>query len=361
MGGIVRTEEIYDALLDEEAFATLTSRIAAGVDAPSWIVGWVYRDGTQILPDAPRNWAPEILADYAQNFAAIDPWTVAGANNLRPNRAADIANIVSEAEWTRSVLYNELLRPNRLELMHCVFLAGQNETGMGCFALHRERHQTPFSGEAVAALDHLAPHFGRMLALKAKFQRLELIDQMSRLALDGVPQALFVVSSACRLVVHNEAAEQHLRSARVVRLRDGRLEIVGPNADRLRTAIAAATASDRVQASFVLLETGEAERLIASVVPRTVRGARCAMLWLQKLGEPLPDLGQQLGLLFGLTSAEATVAELLAEGRSPAEIAAERATATETVRTQIKSLSAKMGCRRMSEVVAIVRSIPLVR
>jgi len=357
---LIRPEEIYDALLDDEAFAALTARIARAVDAPSWIVGWIYNDGTQILPDAPRDWSPQLLADYAQNFAAIDPWTINAAQNIRPEAAMDISEVVSQAEWTRSTLYNEFLRPNRLELMHSVFLSGRNETGMGCFALHRESHQTPFSNFAVAGLNRVAPHFGRMLALKAKLQRLQLTEQMSQLALDALPQALFVVTTNGQILIHNHSAEMHLRNGALVRQRDGRLEIECRNADQLRAAIAAATAADGTMSSCVLLESAGGARLVASVIPRSVQGVRCAMLWLQELGDRLPPVSRQLSLLFDLTPAEAAVAELLAEGRSPAEIAAVRATSTETVRSQIKSLSGKMECRRMSEGVAAVRSIPSV-
>lgn len=57
---------------------------------------------------------------------------------------------------------------------------------------------------------------------------------------------------------------------------------------------------------------------------------------------------------FSLTAAEAEIAIGLAEGLSPAAIAAQRRSAIGTVRKQIRSICEKMGCHRQSEIGAKV-------
>jgi DNA-binding CsgD family transcriptional regulator len=66
------------------------------------------------------------------------------------------------------------------------------------------------------------------------------------------------------------------------------------------------------------------------------------------------EVGPVLAKRLGLSLAEAEVANLIAEGRSAAEIADERGASMHTVRNQIKAALAKTSCRRQSELVALV-------
>ena len=62
---------------------------------------------------------------------------------------------------------------------------------------------------------------------------------------------------------------------------------------------------------------------------------------------------------FELTPAEARVAVALSEGKSAAEVAAERMVALGTIRNQIKSLLLKTGAQRQGDLVRLVLSVPL--
>lgn len=60
---------------------------------------------------------------------------------------------------------------------------------------------------------------------------------------------------------------------------------------------------------------------------------------------------------FGFTQAEAHVATLLAKGQSRQEIARTRGVGEQTLRSQIKSIFLKTGCRREAELVALIRGL----
>ena len=66
----------------------------------------------------------------------------------------------------------------------------------------------------------------------------------------------------------------------------------------------------------------------------------------------------QLKSAFGLTAAEADIARALGTGASPAETAVARGALVSTVQSQIKSVASKLGCRRQSEIAAIVQTMP---
>lgn len=70
-----------------------------------------------------------------------------------------------------------------------------------------------------------------------------------------------------------------------------------------------------------------------------------------------PALGQTLEEVFQLTSAEQGVVRSLVEGRDARSIAEQRGTTEGTVRSQIKSILAKMNARSQSEIIRLVLSL----
>lgn len=60
---------------------------------------------------------------------------------------------------------------------------------------------------------------------------------------------------------------------------------------------------------------------------------------------------------FGLSAAEAAVAELLVTGLSRREIAARRGVTEETLRSQLKAVYAKTGCSREAEVISLLAQL----
>ena len=66
------------------------------------------------------------------------------------------------------------------------------------------------------------------------------------------------------------------------------------------------------------------------------------------------DLPGEMRIRFGLTPRETDIAVALGGGRSIASIAEGLSLAKETVRVHVKSIFAKLGVRRQSEVVSTV-------
>jgi DNA-binding CsgD family transcriptional regulator len=62
--------------------------------------------------------------------------------------------------------------------------------------------------------------------------------------------------------------------------------------------------------------------------------------------------------MYQLSNAEADIALQLAAGSSVAELAHNRRTGIGTVRNQIKSIAAKLGCSRQTEIAACIADMP---
>ena len=354
----IRSEEIYEALDGPEAFAALNRRIATAIDAQSWIVGWIYNDGVQVLPDATAEWSGDLLDEYALDYAHLDPWTEAQSRNLRPNQVTDISNLVADRVWERSVVYNEFIRPRGLDVFRAISIAGASELGKGCFAFHRGKRLPAFSQDHLRALSGISRDLGKMLSLLARIERAELRARTNEAIANSFSDAVLLVDDRRRILQANAAAIRQLRAGAVVADRAGRLEFRGNSAANAAAALTAASGRANVQSSSMLLNRDALTGLIATFIPKSIpHGRRGVLLWLSDPAHQDSSMKQRYDL-FGLTRAEALIAAQIASGQAPIEIAESRGAALGTVRSQIKSIYAKLGCTRQTEVCALLNRLP---
>ncbi|MBV9882108.1 MAG: helix-turn-helix transcriptional regulator [Sphingomonadaceae bacterium] len=176
--------------------------------------------------------------------------------------------------------------------------------------------------------------------------------------LDRAPRAILVANPRGKLVHANEAGAALLKDATLFRKAAGRLEVVGAQAESINAALAAAADPQAPRATCLLVRgEGDRPRLLSVGTLSGPEVPPHVLIFLHEL--PIQDgsLGQRLQMLFGLTRAEQEVAIGIANGRTPREIAGDRGVSEQTVRVQLKTLSRKLGCRRQTEIAALVRSI----
>lgn len=203
------------------------------------------------------------------------------------------------------------------------------------------------------AIRHALTVNGMMLGL-----RLERMLAREGIATDGM--AVLLVDRQGRLVFADEAGARMGEAGDIVRFRpNARL---GFSDETLAAAVERLRHDETAVAPVVRRLPGRAE--MVTVIPLTDRGIaalnlpphppgrspRLAVLVSRQSAPP----GSALSARLGLSEAETEVALHLARGLSPPEIAEARGASLNTVRNQMKSIFAKTGCRRQSEVVALV-------
>jgi DNA-binding CsgD family transcriptional regulator len=131
----------------------------------------------------------------------------------------------------------------------------------------------------------------------------------------------------------------------------------------LRDAIAAIDMAGGTSVrSFPVRDTGADAMMVAHVVPIRLSArdifVRCAAaLVLTPVTLPQAPPVELVQSLFDLTPAEARVARRLATGETVEEIASVGSVSLNTVRTQVRGVLEKTGCRRQAEVVALLGGI----
>jgi DNA-binding CsgD family transcriptional regulator len=183
-------------------------------------------------------------------------------------------------------------------------------------------------------------------------------------ALEGMSMAAFLCDKAGAVRTLTPSAERLVARGGRLRLRNGRLVLSNdPDTARLNQAVLAATEL-----------AGPHRKLIQTIVCRSVKHR--LPLVLEVIALPAREYemtfpprvmiivggrrkarrsrSDTLRAAYCLTEAEADIALRLGAGESPDEIAADRRVAVGTVRTQIKTLLAKLGVKRQAGLVALL-------
>lgn len=353
--GGISAEEIYSALLDDEAFDNLPARLADAFGARSTVIHWHYRDGSADILAHSRYFSDEQLERYTSEFAAIDPWAQ-GAGRHRANDAIDLQTIVPTTIYEHSAFYNEFIRAMGDDTYRCMGVRIENGDGAGMIALQRGKNQRGYDPEGLVRLSETAVHLRRVLAVRGKFAALERQAKTLDSVLGHMPQAVFVVDQAQRLTFANTAAEALIQRNDAVAVKSGRLQGLARNSSRLLKRAVEAACGPSPTSSAVLLEQRHGKPLPATIMPLSI-GARSALIIVQDATHSNDGLITQLRAFFDLTEAEAMIGTRLADGMSLPEIAAMRRVSLATVRAQLKSLLQKMECHRQSELVSVVKGI----
>jgi DNA-binding CsgD family transcriptional regulator/PAS domain-containing protein len=353
-GGIA-AEDIYSALLDDDAFANLPALLAERFGARSSVIHWHYHDGSADVLAHSKYFSDEQLLRYTSEFAALDPWAEAAAR--RPsNDALDLEALVPPAIYERSTFYNEFVRAMGDDTYRCIGIRIENDHGAGMIAIQRGKADRAYEPALVAELSQASVHLRRLLAVRGKLAAAQHRSTKLESILDYMPQAALVVDQAQRMTFANTAAEALLRRGDAIAVRAGRVHGLARNSERLLKRAVELACGPSPTCSAVLLEHPRGKPLPATIVPLSAC-ARHALIIVQDATHTHAGLITQLQAFFGLTAAEAMIGTRLADGFSLPDIADMRGVSIATVRAQLKSLLQKMDCHRQSELVSVIKGI----
>lgn len=308
----------------------------------------------------------EFVRPYAEHFHAINPWLDVWSRI--PVGKAALSNTVAPAEqFDRTEFYNDWLtrhgrtcgagikiydRPDLQALVHVNYAPKQAER---------------YDHELERIFDRLVPAFRAAVAANRQLATGLHGHAVLNDVIGAVEHPCWIVDVAGRIQLANAAAEVVASAGDVVTSSNGRL-IEGRTADRsgLQEAIRRATSAQTPEA-VVVREGGGRAMATIRIVPVGTRGPATgdwmfrpvpwAMVTVQGLRRAEPRIERLAAIRFGLTPAEARVGAQVAAGLPIADIADRLGVSRETVRTHMKRLFEKTGCRRQVELAALLAAL----
>lgn len=272
--------------------------------------------------------------------------------------------VCPEEELERTEYYQEYLRPqNIFHSLGALFPAGGGLVNIGAT---RARGQERFGDLEAQAAQQLIPHVQRSLDLSRKLRvadrSIAAADALYRLELP-----LVVFDRQGTALFANAAAEELFRQQDGLQLRNGKLraERSAESAalDYLLTSalVAAERGSPAAEAGVRVTRKSMRRSYAVSVYPmpgRSAAGAAArAIALIADLDSAAKSEPQRLASLFGLTPAEARVAQQVCSGQTLKEASDTLHVSIETVRTHIKRAMSKTGVRRQAELVRLLLTV----
>ncbi|MDR3372185.1 MAG: helix-turn-helix transcriptional regulator [Ancalomicrobiaceae bacterium] len=290
-------------------------------------------------------------------------------------RTSAVGQVFNNAERAKAVgffgseFYHDWIRPQDDIGRALGVVLSRDEAGLWFLAGHLPFGQEGSLAETTfATIEALTPLLVRAARLSTQMAAEASAYAPAAALLDQLVSAVCCVDRKGRLVYANLAGERLIKQGDVVRTGvDGRMRFIDPAAEiayanaRLcggREAVGQGT-------QFFAVPSPLRDRILSVAVtpyqPRARTGfaARSGdegttlVMITDPNAMPVPPIAL-LRQTYGLTPAEASVAEQLAAGLTPQDIAEGGGIKTSTVRSQMKALMVKMGAKRQSDVVRIV-------
>lgn len=311
------------------------------------------------VPDFQRDWIPE------------DAWAGAAikSGHMRAGSVITGRELVAPSALRRTGFYNDFLRVHGIEeMLGSVIFDGSEGDGMPHTNLcwYRSPGSAPFSRDDMRHLQGLLPHFRQALQMHYRMRELDLRRQLDDSASTTIGLASYLLDDERRILQCNGEAARTLAggtsplccSGRQI-LRLGRACVPAlPDAIRL---------SRQGPPARLLMQWGRSPcDLVSASVTALPVDSDCALgpqqgrRYLLLVELPRGDcegIAERAAQLFKLTGAERRVLALTLDGSTPAAIARRSGTTLNTVRSQLKSIMAKLGVRRQLDVLRLLASL----
>jgi DNA-binding CsgD family transcriptional regulator len=245
---------------------------------------------------------------------------------------------------------------------------------MVCLGVHRGQGSQPVESSTLEWLDRIATHMREGMSIYRRLRAMHYEHAVGRQLLDQLHYPIMLVDSMRGILYANRASREALIAGDYVVNRSGVLCCRRRDDDTALTQ--ALLAMDSRMDDAVQLRKGRRHAIrihrakggghvvtyVSVLRPADVLGAFGAanvalLIFHDPRAIPRPD-SFILSEAFDLTPAEARVALELSAGQTAEQVAAKRGVALDTVRSQIKSLFAKTGVHRQSELMRLVLTSP---
>ncbi|MBK8908409.1 MAG: helix-turn-helix transcriptional regulator [Rhodospirillales bacterium] len=361
--------DFYGASMDGRFWPTALMKLREAVDASACALAWHdFGLGTGGL-DQSVGFDVESVRSYADYYGRLNPWLHKEDAFLTPGTVWSGGDLVSEEEAGSSEFVHHWLQPQGLGPQLFGVLERQGSRVL-YLVLARPASREAFSGDDVALLQRLLPYLQRGLRAGQLLRRTQHVRQAALDALDVMPIGVILLSGGGMVLAANRVAREVMAARDVLSVGRGGLEV---NRDgrqvRFRDIIAetaSAAESNRPPdlVAFSVARAASARPLSLMIWPTRERDpdqgldAPAAVVF---LGDPdrSADVDEgRLKQLYGLTTAEARVAALLARGHRLDEIAEMLGVAYETTRKHLKQIFSKTGNTRQANLVREITTGP---
>jgi DNA-binding CsgD family transcriptional regulator len=299
------------------------------------------------------------VGPYLQHYAPMCPRVPFSARHPAGTVQYD-AQYMDDVAMDANPFYMEFLAPLDMRYFIGGVVASSPEemVATGVQIAPKAGHPSPAK---IKLMGLLLPHFQQAVDVMRRLGKLANDQQSFERALDWLADGVIMLAADGTVRYANAAAQEVARARDGIAIRRAMMEFAsGEVTLKFGTALAAITRLREAEATaasadFTVERASGAAPYSISLRPLPANLERPEVtVALMFIHDPQARGANAAGLLqqaFGLTRAEAAVAQALRSGSSPDDYARERNLSPNTVYTHLRRIKEKTGCSRMAELI----------
>jgi PAS domain-containing protein len=238
---------IYETIADPAVWNTVARRMSGQLGAQSFWMFYMDAAGPDFL--ALCGLSPTLLEAYEAHFHSRD--ILMEEELRRPQdflgRAVREQDIVGEAVWQASEIYNDLARPNGMHHVLSMNLSSAQTQPVPFLTFFRPPGTAMFDDAAVASCEGIIPHLRRAIRLNRLISvERRTIPAWTATVLDQIPAGIFLLDGRGAVLHANRSAQAMASRRDGLAIKAGRLISTGGRSGaRLERAIAACVSAGR--------------------------------------------------------------------------------------------------------------------
>ncbi len=267
------------------------------------------------------------------------------------------------APYTSTEFHTDWVRPNEID--EGIFVRLTNAPNPVSFIVAGSKWSRPYTEERVSLFRELVPHLQQSLSAQQHLSTFRERAQNFAEAADRLSHGIVIITKERRIVDCNAAAQRMLSERDGLSVSNGALVASMPSANRTLAAIAYQASSDdgvRRGGAMTCQRISSLRAYVLHALPLENSAVEmptrqlAMVLIIDPARHPLPVV-QLLRQLYGLTKAEASVADLVLYGEGVKGISDRLSLSSATVRTHLRAIFGKTGTHRQAELVRLLSTI----
>lgn len=297
------------------------------------------------------------MTEVAARHDVQSPWFASDAARRLPTLGviSDDATGVSRRQLHKSAFHRYILQSFDIEHSFVWYLGGSARGAM-TLGVSRSMRAGPYSVEEMDTARQLLPHLRNVLAIQ-KMTAGNMLDTPH-----DVGRTMWVLSSNGSICSRRTATPaQHA----LIERHDQLVPVFPADRAPFGTAVRSVLTQVNTTSRLVLRDISGVPACVAHIhhcrreafMTWLLPESPGAIVHVKPIERSASTIGPVLASVFGLTAAECRVAALLAALDSPRDIAAVLCRSEETVRSQIKAITAKTGTHSMMQLLKLLSAL----
>ncbi|MFN3439347.1 MAG: helix-turn-helix transcriptional regulator [Acidovorax sp.] len=372
MPGLIRS--VYDAALDATRWQEFLTRFATEFSSQTTMIfGQDFADrsvevtgGTTSLA-AHHGVGEDAMASFAAHYCRTNVWT----EDERLHHEGQLVNgskFYPDEYLPRTEWHCDWLRPLDLFYTLAAVVEKRKHRSFNVTAV-RSKRCGPYTTEEELRLQSLVPHLQTAFALHRRLHRAEALAHASLSVVEGLPMGVVLLGEGADMLYVNGRARTLAQSSGLLHFSDSEGLSATLHADDLRlqaamrAVVSTPTGAPMNAGTGMRLRSLTDSELHVMVTPlphwsQPFGAHACGAVFISNPACAPQSLEGVLRNFYGLTLAEARLAQALVNGLSLREYADQQSVSIHTVRCQFRAIATKAGVARQTDFVRAVLTGP---